>query len=88
MGRPWRSGKTVKVYAIYATGGTSFEETSSRALVGAFSPAADTSSHRQVILRNVPLLPFKFQLVVENVDTAQTITVTVNAYTHNDRIVD
>jgi len=83
------ASKTVKVYLVYAVDGTNYEDVDDNTnLAAVFSPAADTDNHRVVLLRNWPVLPFAFKLVVVNVDTAQTITLTVNAYTHNEAIVD
>lgn len=82
------ASKTVKIYLTYAVDGTNYEDVDAKNQIGAFSPAADTSTHRVTMLRNVPLLPFAFKIVVVNVDTGQTITLTINAYTHNDAVVD
>lgn len=81
------ASKTVKIYITYALDGTNYESADVSNLIGAFSPSADTSTHRLVKIKNYPLLPFAFKIVVENVDTAQTITLTVNAYTHNEKVV-
>lgn len=82
------ASKTVEIYLTYAVDGSNYEEVATNCLIGSFSPAADTSTHRRVIIRNLPILPFAFKIVVKNVDTAQTITLTVNAYTHSFKIVD
>ena len=82
------ASKTVKVHLLYSVDGTNYEEAASHNLVGVFSPAADTSTHRVVVIRDEPLLPHAFKIHVENVDTGQTITLTVNAYTHNRAITD
>lgn len=80
------ANKSVEIYLLYSVDGTNYEEESPHALVGGFSPGADTSSHRRVFLRNVPIKPFAFKIRIKNVDTGQTITVTVNAYTHNEKV--
>lgn len=82
------AAKTIKIHLIYAIDGTNYEDVGAWNQIGAISPAADTNAHREARLRNVPLLPFKFKIVIVNVDTAQTVTVTVNAYTHNDSVTD
>lgn len=80
--------KTVKIYLTYSRDATNYEDVGPKNLIGAFSPSADTDTHRVVMLRSVPLLPYDFKLVVVNVDTGQTLTLTVNAATHNDAAVD
>lgn len=82
------ASKSVKVYLTYSVDGTNYEDVSDKCLVGVFSPSADTSTHRVVMLQDIPLKPFAFKIVVVNVDTAQTITLTVNAYTHSIAQVD
>lgn len=81
------AAKSVQVYLLYSFDGTNYEEVSSRSLVTQFSPAADTSAHRRAIIANLRLLPFAFKLHVINVDTAQTITLTLDARTHNEEAV-
>ncbi len=82
------ANKAVELYVLYAVDGTNYEEVGPQAMVGGFSPPADTSSHRRTIVRNLPLLPYAFKLAVKNVDTGQTITVTANVYTHAEKVVD
>lgn len=82
------ASKTIKIYLCYAPDGTNFESHDASNLISTFSPAANTSTHRRTLIKGYPLLPFAFRLVVENVDTGQTITVTINAYTHNSQVVD
>lgn len=82
------AGKTVEIYLLYSVDGTNFSEESAVELIGSFSPDVDTSSHRRVIIKDYPLLPFAFKIHIKNVDTGQTITVTVNAYTHSSKVID
>lgn len=82
------ANRTVEMYLLYSVDGTNYEEESPAALIGSFSPPADTGTHRRVLIRAWPLRPFAFKLRLKNVDTGQTITVTVNAFTHNEQVVD
>jgi len=82
------AGKTVEVHVLYAVDGTNFEELSPQSMRAVVSPLADTSSHRRLILDAIPLAPFKFKLAVKNVDTAQTITATLKAYTWHTEVAD
>jgi hypothetical protein len=82
------ANRTVEIYLLYSVDGTNYEEESAHALIGSFSPSADTATHRRVVIRGYPLMPFAFKLRVKNVDTGQTITVTVNAYTHSEKVID
>lgn len=77
------ASKTIKVHITYSVDGTNYEEVGDKNLVAVLSPAADTSAHRVVVIRDLLLLPFAFKIVIVNVDTAQTITVTVDARTYN-----
>jgi hypothetical protein len=52
-------------------------------VISAWSPPGDTLQHSTVLLRTYPLLPNKFKLAVRNVDTNQTISVTVNAWAYD-----
>lgn len=81
------TGKTLELHLTYALDGTNYEEVSAFTLIASFSPDADTSTHRRELIRNWPLLPFAFKIVVKNVDTGQTITITLNAYTHSRKSV-
>jgi len=75
------ANKTVEVWALYSFDGTNYTTRADGGiLLRAFSPPADTATHRMPIL-NVWLVPYKFKLHVRNVDTGQPITVTVNAQT-------
>lgn len=79
------ANKTVNIYLTYSIDGTNYEDVGNACLIGSFSPSADTSSHREMRIKNWPLLPYKFKIVVVNVDTGQTITLTVASYTHNEQ---
>jgi hypothetical protein len=73
--------KTVEIWLLYSFDGTNYTtRADGGVLLRAFSPPADTSTHRLPIL-GVWLMPYKFKLHVRNVDTGQSITVTMNAQT-------
>lgn len=86
------AAKTLSLHILYAFDGTNYEEGAgdgsgtgdvdpmAHTQIGAVSPAADTSTHRK-LFGGVPLLPYKFKLLVRNVDTGQTATVTVTITT-------
>jgi hypothetical protein len=75
------ANKTVELWALYSFDGTNYTtRADGGVLLRAFSPPADTATHRMPIM-NVWLMPYKFKLHVRNVDTGQSITVTVNAQT-------
>lgn len=85
------AAKTLSLCILYSFDGTNYEEGGGdgaggsdvdpmgHTLIGAVSPAADTSTHRK--LMSIALLPYAFKLLVRNVDTAQTATVTVTLKT-------
>ena len=87
--------KTVKIHLLWSQDATNYEEGSDSGtetpplpgcLVAVFSPPADTSTHRK-LFQGIPLSPYKFKAFVENVDTAQTITITLNISTRSDKAV-
>lgn len=78
------ANKTVEVQITECLDGTNYED--SPRTIAAFSPPADTATHRRVLLRDYPLVADKFKLHVRNVDTGQTISVTVNAYAYDTRV--
>lgn len=85
------ASKTLSLHILYAFDGTNYEEGAgdgtgtgdvdpmAHTLVTSVSPAADTSTHRKLV--SIDLLPYKFKLLVRNVDTAQTATVTITITT-------
>lgn len=86
------AAKTLSLHIVYAFDGTNYEEGAGdgsngandvdpmgHTLIGSVSPAADTATHRK--LMSIDLLPYKFKLLVRNVDTGQTATVTVTIAT-------
>lgn len=80
------AGKNLNLYVERAKDGSNFEDASpNNGWLMMISPAADTDSHR-VALPVIPLMPEAVRLRIVNVDTAQTVTVTLNLYTHSDTI--
>ena len=88
------AAKTLKLVLLYSKDGTNYEEgagdgatdgsdvdplPSSRVLLS-ISPDADTGTHR-ILRGDIPLLPYAFKMLLMNVDTGQTVTVTVTANT-------
>jgi hypothetical protein len=86
------AGTTLQFYIVYKLGGTTSEDgipstndgTSTptyvppaTSMVDAVSVTADTGTH-DIILRDIPLLPYKMRLLVFNNGTGQTVTMTVN----------
>lgn len=80
------ANKTVELRITESLDGTNFEDTTR--VIAAWSPSADTSTHRRKLLGFFELLADKFKLAVKNVDTGQTITVSVNAWGHYDPVED
>jgi hypothetical protein len=81
VGQAPTPNKTVEVWLLYSFDGTNYTTRDDGGiLLRVFSPPADTSTHRLPIL-GMPLMPYKFKLHVRNVDTGQSITVTMNAQT-------
>ena len=81
------ASKNVDFYILYAFDGTNYEEASAARIIATLSPAADTAAHRRVLVESLLLLPFPFKLHVLNKDTEQTITLTLDARTHNEEAV-
>lgn len=85
---------SLRLYILYAFDGTNYEEGAGdgtgtgdvdplpHCLIRSVSPPADTSAHRACF--SVPIEPYKFKLLVMNVDTGQTATVTVNVKTRKE----
>lgn len=80
------ANKTVEIRMLYSLDGTNYEE--SWRVIGAVSPPADTVSHRRLVVTGLLLEPLPFKLAVKNVDTAQTVTVTLNAVTYNMQTIE
>jgi len=81
------ANKSLRLYIVYSMDGENWEDAASDTtepvrlmLVTAWSPPADTESHR-MIRGSFPLLPYPFRLLVRNHDTGQTVTVTINCIT-------
>jgi len=76
------ANKSLRLYAIYSYDGTNYEDGDTTnepvraTLIRAWSPPADTATHRMVV-GGCALLPYSFKLLVRNHDTGQTVTVTV-----------
>jgi len=82
------ANKSVEVYLLRSLDGTNYEEVAPQALVAGFSPPADTAAHRRVLLTAFPLIAAKYKFAVRNVDTQQTITISVNAWRYYESIED
>lgn len=80
------ANKTVELQVLEAVDGTNYEDTART--IAAWSPPADTNTHRRLLLSEYPLLSDKFKLAVKNTDTGQSITVTVNAYAYDMAVED
>ncbi len=88
------SNKTMKLFVLYSHDGSNFEEGAGdgsgsgdvdplpHCLVRAVSPPADTNTHR--LFCTLPVEPYKFKLLVQNTDTGQTATVSVNLKTRKE----
>jgi hypothetical protein len=82
------AAKTLRLFIEYAVDGTNYETASpTQGQIANWSPPASTSAQRLVIVRSRLILPSKFKIRCTNVDTGQTVTMTLNAYTHNDEAV-
>ncbi len=94
------AGQPLKVYILYAFDGSNYEDGAGvgtgsgdvdpfpHSLVDTIGVLADTGTHR-VLLRDIPLEPYKFKVLVMNDATGQTATVTVNVITRRgSQIVD
>ena len=90
------ASKSLSVHLLYAPDGTNYEEGAgdgttvtapvAGSTVRVLTPLADTSTHRKLIV-GVPIPPCKFKVLIYNVDTGQTATVTANIYTRKDQTV-
>ncbi|GIW60991.1 MAG: hypothetical protein KatS3mg087_2057 [Patescibacteria group bacterium] len=80
--------KRIEIHLLYARDGTNFEELSPNTVVAGFSPPADTSQHQRMIARAAKLLPYPFKVAVKNVDTAQSITITIKLSSYSLQHVD
>jgi hypothetical protein len=75
------ANRTVEV-RILEDNGNGYETGNGR-VIAAFSPPANTNSHSTVLLSDRPLRANRFKLAVRNVDTGQSITVTLYAYAYD-----
>lgn len=80
------ASKSVNLYLLYSKDGTNYEPIDPKNQIASFSPPTDTSTHRLMLVRGLMLLPKAFKLAAKNVDTGQTITLTVNAETFNYKV--
>lgn len=82
------ANRSVEVYLLRSLDGTNYEEVAPQALIAAFSPPADTATHRRVLLTAFPLIAAKYKFAVRNVDTQQQITISLNAWRYYESIED
>lgn len=80
------ANKTVELQVLEAVDGINYEDTART--IAAWSPPADTNTHRRLLLSEYPLLADKFKLAVKNTDTGQSITVTVRAWGYDMAVED
>jgi hypothetical protein len=74
------ANKQLLIRLLRSLDGTNYEDSKRGQLVGSITPPADTSAHRMAF--RLGLVPTKFKIEVENVDTAQTVTVTATIKTY------
>lgn len=80
------AGKTLNVYYERAKDGSNFEDVNpGLGWLCSITPPANTSAHR-VALPRIPLEPVAYRIRVVNVDTAQTVTCTLNLFAYSDTI--
>jgi hypothetical protein len=80
------AAKAIDIYIETSADGTSFEDAMiASGWVQRISPAADTNAHR-VALPRIALKPVAYRVRVVNVDTGQSVTVTLALYTFSDTI--
>lgn len=83
--------KTIEIYLLKSLDGTNFESLISgdpvRPIVS-FSPPSVTTIRRLALIQDLPLVAGKYKLAVKNVDTGQTITITLNAYVYDQTVED
>ena len=78
------AAKQLALYVERSMDGTNFEDASpNNGWIMTLSPTADTDAHR-FALPAIPLQPESYRLRVVNVDTGQTVAVTLNLYTFSD----
>lgn len=80
------ANKTVEIRMLYSLDGTNYED--SWRVIGAVSPPANTATYRRLVVAGLMLEPLPFKLSVKNVDTGQTVTVTLSAKTYNEQTVE
>lgn len=79
-----------EVYVLYAIDGTNYEDGGSsvdppKNPVGTIAARAVTGAQRQTLM-NVPILPFKFKLLLKSELDQNATSVTMLCYTHNEEI--
>lgn len=82
------ANKTLEVHRLRCHDGTNYEELSTRTLIAAVSPPADTTTHSETLVEELPLLAAKYKFVVYNKDTGQAVTATLKAYAYCYRMED
>ena len=85
------AGKSVEVYLIYAVDGTNYDDGAVGTdplgnPIAMISLPEDTSAH-QTSRHQIQLTPYKFKILVKS-ESDQTVTITIDARTHNVEVVD
>jgi hypothetical protein len=79
-----------EVYVLYAIDGSNYEDGGAaldpaKNPVGTIAARAVTGAQRQTLM-NVPILPFKFKLLLKSELDQNATSVTMLCYTHNEEI--
>lgn len=80
------ASKAIDLYVEESKDGTNFEDANPPlGFLIRIVVTADTSSHR-VALPTIPLKPVAYRIRIVNVDTGQTVTVTLTLFAYSDTI--
>ncbi len=77
------ANRTVEVYLLRSFDGVNFESLTGDDPVwpiASFSPPATTASRKLLLVSGVDLQAAKYKIGIRNVDTGQTITITIRLY--------
>jgi len=83
--------KAIELYVLYAVDGTNYEDGDAtptdphKGMAAVFFDDGGTGAQKQTVV-SVPLMPFKFKLLLKSELDQTASSVTLLAYTHNEEI--
>jgi len=85
------AGKAVELYVLYAVDGTNYEDGDAtptdpaKGMAAAFFDDGGTGAQKQTVV-SIPIMPFKFKLLLKSELDQNATSVTLLAYSHDEEI--